>query len=69
MRLSPRRSTLVALALTLAAGTAAGCDLVGPGRVCTRELGVDLRPSEHTITVGETFTVSGHHAKPLPPAA
>jgi outer membrane biogenesis lipoprotein LolB len=58
MRYRRRRLTLVALALALAAGTAAGCDLVRPGRVCTRELRVDLRPPEQTITVGQTFTAT-----------
>jgi hypothetical protein len=58
MRLSRRRPLSVALALALAASTAAGCDLVGPGRVCTQELRVDLRPPEQTITVGQVFTAT-----------
>lgn len=57
MRLSRRRSTRAALAFALAAGTAS-CDVVSPGRVCTRELRVDLRPPEQTITVGQTFTAT-----------
>lgn len=58
MRLRPRRSTGAVLTLVLAAGTMASCDLVGPGRACTRELRVDLRPPEQTITVGQTFTAT-----------
>jgi Bacterial Ig-like domain (group 2) len=58
MRLSQCRSTGVTLALALAASTAASCDLLSPGRVCTLELRVDLRPPEQTITVGQTFTAT-----------
>jgi len=58
MRLSQCRSTWVALALALATGTVASCDPLSPGQVCTRELRVDLRPPEQTITVGETFTAT-----------
>ncbi len=56
MHLSPHRSTWAKLALAFAVGTAASCDVVSP--VCTRELQVDLRPVEQTITVGQTFTPS-----------
>ena len=58
MRLRPRRSTWALLGLALAAGSVASCDLVGPGRACTRELRVELRPPEQTITVGQTFTAT-----------
>ena len=53
-----RRPRLTQLALCLAASLAAGCDLASPGSVCTRELRVDLRPVEQTITVGQTFTAT-----------
>jgi hypothetical protein len=58
MRLSTRRSTWATLALALVVGTAASCDALGPGRVCTRELRVGLSPAEQTITVGQTFGVT-----------
>jgi hypothetical protein len=58
MRLWPRRPGWTEVALALAAVTAAGCDSIGPGSVCTRELRVDLRPVEQTITVGHAFTAT-----------
>lgn len=53
-----RRPRLTPLARCLAASLVAGCDLVSPGPACTRELRVDLRPPEQTITVGQTFSAT-----------